>query len=77
VGVDICGDDGYRYGLWPWESGLESSAAAEELRSQIFNPPTVQDRNNWSYCWGRCVSPLPVAATAAPAPAPKPPTEKK
>lgn len=58
VGLDICGDDGCRYGLWPWETEAEPSAYATELYRQVSDPPTFLTPSDGSYCWGRALSPL-------------------
>ncbi|HPD17855.1 MAG TPA: hypothetical protein PLE19_23195 [Planctomycetota bacterium] len=59
VGIDICGDDGYRYGLWPWEAGFEPSAYAAEVQKQIAGPPSQTAPTYGSMCLGRSLSPSP------------------
>lgn len=61
VGLDICGDDGYRYGLWPWESEPAASAYASDLADQVSDPPTGRSTEDASFCWGRSLNPLPGA----------------
>lgn len=74
VGLDPAGDDGYRYGLWPWEDGrLETSSLAGELRGTFFGLPSEPkagakppSRGGVYFGRGHCPMP-PVAAAAAPA----------
>jgi len=40
AGLDPAGDDGYHYGLWPWETELEASSYAGSLRTQMFDLPS-------------------------------------
>lgn len=72
MGIDLCGDDGRRTGLWPWETGeREASAYAEKLHTDILGlalkPEKVDSPPYTGAFWGRAKHPAPEAAPAPPA----------
>ena len=79
VGLDVCGDDGLRYGLWPGQTGYAPSEQAAELRKQAFDLPSrpqpgAKPAAKGGWYWGRGHNPMPPSAVAAPA---KPAAEPK
>jgi len=81
IGLDPARDDGYRYGLWPWEEKLEVSSYAARLRKELFDLPSAPKAGakaparGGAYL-GRGHNPMPPVA-GAPAPAPEPKKEEK
>lgn len=79
MGLDPCGDDGLRFGLWPWQSEHTPSSRAATLRAEMFglsdkkDPAETAPASVSSYL-GRGKLPLPPSAKAA---APAAPAEKK
>jgi len=75
AGFDLCGDDGLRFGLWPWQAEHTPSERAETLRAQIFGltsekEPDEHTPGSVSSYVGRGKLALPPSAPAAAA-APK------
>ncbi len=72
MGLDPANDDGYRYGLWPWETKLEVSDYAGSLRADFFGLPSrpkagAKEISRGGCYVGRGHNPMPpVAAAAAP-----------
>jgi len=78
VGLDPCADDGYRFGLWPWErkEGLQVSEQAVSLRKDIFQmdstpkPGAKPAAEKGGAYWGRGHSPTPPVEGETPSKAP-------
>ena len=75
MGFDICGDDGYRYGLWPWETEIRISEEAASLREEIFQmgsmpEPGARPAEKGGAYWGRGHSPMPPVEGDVPSTAP-------
>ena len=71
MGIDVCGDDGRRYGLWPWETQeREASAYAQQLHKDVLGlplkPEKVEEFPATSGYWGRGNIPLPAKAAKPP-----------
>lgn len=81
IGLDPARDDGYRYGLWPWEDALGASDYAGTLRSRIFNLPSEPPKegkapSRGGTFFGRSHRPLPPLAAAAAGPQPEEPKKE-
>jgi hypothetical protein len=75
IGLDPCGDDGYRFGLWPWQTEATASEQAASLRKDIFQmesgpEPGAKSVERGGVYWGRSLNPLPPMEGSTPSKAP-------